>query len=339
MGALLLGITVASVMSLVSLLIARFILVDTTICPHNPDLKGKVAVVTGTTSGIGRETARRLASLGATVVLADRDSARSEKVAQEISLETGNPSVEHVHCELSDLLSVAECAEKISRKYPEIHFLVNNAGVMGPPLTPSKQGYELQYAVNHLGHFLLTLNLLSNIIQGHGRIVNVSSLAHIWPHEFEFDTVLVKNQPLETFDSRMGKHSCYGRSKLANIYVASELQRRFGPSGISAFSLHPGNINTNLGRYFHPLILFFGAPFFVILQKTVVQGAQTSLTCCLTPLDELVPGGYYDDCHIQVPSELARDENVARKVWDTSVEQLREFLTPKAKALVFPASN
>lgn len=334
MGALLVGTIVGSVMFLICLLIARYIMVDTTICPHNPDLKGKVAIVTGTTSGIGRETARRLASLGATVILADRDSARSEQVAKEISQETGNESVEHAHCDLSDLESVAECAEKISRKYNEVHFLVNSAGVMGPPLTPSKQGYELQYAVNHLGHFLLTLNLLDNLIKGNGRIVNVSSLAHIWPHRFEFETVLVKDQPLETFDSRMGKHSCYGRSKLANIYIASELQRRFGDSGISAFSLHPGNINTNLGRYFHPLIRFFGAPFFLILQKTVVQGAQTSLTCCLTPLEELVPGGYYDDCHIQVPSELARDGAMAAKVWETSVEQLNDFLTPKAKSFV-----
>lgn len=334
MGAILVGITVASVMLTICLLIARYIMVDTTICPHNPDLTGKVAIVTGTTSGIGRETARKFASLGATVILADRDSVRSEKVAQEITQETGNKNVEHVACDLSDLNSVAECADKISRKYKEIHFLVNSAGVMGPPLTPSKQGYELQYAVNHLGHFLLTLNLLDNLIEGKGRIVNVSSLAHIWPYEFEFDTVLVKNQPLETFDSRMGKHSCYGRSKLANIYIASELQKRFGDTGITAFSLHPGNINTNLGRYFHPLIRFFGAPFFLILQKTVVQGAQTSLTCCLAPLDELVPGGYYDDCHIQVPSELARNETISAKVWETSVEQLKDFLTPKAKSLV-----
>lgn len=334
MGAILVGTIVASVMILICLLIARYIMVDTTICPHNPDLTGKVAVVTGTTSGIGRETARRLASLGATVVLADRDSARSERVAQEIAQETGNANVEHVHCDLSDLESVAECAERIARKYPAVHLLVNSAGVMGPPLTPSKQGYELQYAVNHLGHFLLTLNLLENIIKGNGRVVNVSSLAHIWPHRFEFETVLVKDQPLETFDSRMGAHSCYGRSKLANIYIASELQRRFGSRGITAFSLHPGNINTNLGRYFHPLIRFFGAPFFLILQKTIVQGAQTSLTCCLAPLDELVPGGYYDDCHIQVPSKLARDEAVAGKVWETSVQQLNAFLTPKAKSLL-----
>lgn len=319
------------------LVVLKWLLVDTTMYTRRPDLRGRVAVVTGTApSGIGGPTAAALAECGARVFLANRDAARSEAQARALSAQYPNARVEHVNCDLADLSSAAACADEVRRRLgPDgaVDIVVANAGVMQCPLMASKQGYELQYATNHLGHFVLIANLLPAMLKraSEPRVVVVSSVAHKFAKTLDLTTVRA-----DACVGRYGGMRMYARSKLANVLVASELARRFGggENRLHAYSLMPGNINTQLGRWWPKAALFLAKPLLWALQKTVVQGAQTTLLCALAPVEELENGGYFEDVHLSRASALAQDPAVAQQLWETTLVQVDAFLTPDARNIL-----
>jgi len=291
--------------------------------PNNPytnvDLKGKVAIITGSNTGIGKETAKVLAKMGATVIVASRKSDKTRDAVLEIKKYSNNEDVFSIDLDLSDLASVRKfCDDFKSRNLP-CHILINNAGVMNPPFGRTKQGFEQQFGINHLGHFLLTKELLPILLKNKARIVNVSSRGHALfaPKDgIDFDS-------LKGDEKNYNKHIAYGQSKLANVLFGKELQRRFGSYGVTACSLHPGIVATELSRHrgiATPIIRGLGVGFFL---RSPLNGAQTSIYCAVAP--EVGDGKYYYNCREEKNSEKANDEELAEKLWKVSEELVAPF--------------
>lgn len=284
------------------------------------DGTGLTAIVTGASSGIGAETARVLALHGVHVVMAVRSVGAGKKVKEDILKETPNAKIEIMELDLSSLASVRNFAAEYNSLGLPLNLLINNAGIMAPPFTLSKDKIELQFATNHLGHFLLTNLLLDTMkrtsreSQKEGRIVNVASEGHRFPYSegIRFDKMNDK--------SSYSTISSYGQSKLANILHAKELARRLKEEGveITANSLHPGAIATNLLRhhgFIEGMVNWVGK----YVLKNVQQGAATQCYVALHPQVKGVSGEYFSDSNIANPSALAKDTELAKKLWDFSL--------------------
>ncbi|MFF4117423.1 SDR family NAD(P)-dependent oxidoreductase [Streptomyces sp. NPDC001714] len=286
------------------------------------DLSGRRAVVTGASSGIGAETARALAATGAAVTLAVRDVAAGERVAKDITGSTGNQDVRAVHLDLTDPASIT--AFTTAWQGP-LHVLVNNAGVMACPEQYTEQGWEWQFATNHLGHFALATGLHSALAADrNARIVVVSSTGHqqspvVW------DDVNFAFRPYDPW-------LAYGQSKTANVLFAVEATRRWADDNITANALMPGAIYTNLQR--HTGGRGSGrVPAELI--KTVEQGAATSALLATSPLLEGVGGRYFVDCNeteivdrrsgtLHGVARYAVDPAGARRLWDLSQDLIAD---------------
>jgi NAD(P)-dependent dehydrogenase (short-subunit alcohol dehydrogenase family) len=266
------------------------------------DLSGRHAIVTGASSGIGVETARALASVGAAVTLAVRDTDAGRRTATQIKDATGNDSVDVRPLDLADLASVAGF---IGAWTGPLHILINNAGVMAlPELELTPDGWELQFATNHLGHFALALGLRDALAAaGDARIVSLSSRGHL-RSPVVFDDINFKSRPYDPW-------LAYGQSKTANVLFAVGATDRWAADGITANAVHPGGImETNLARHMDPEQVaqlratatstgsttqtINGAP---IRFKTVAQGAATSVLVATSPRLEGVGGRYFEDCN------------------------------------------
>ncbi|MBX7494992.1 SDR family NAD(P)-dependent oxidoreductase [Qipengyuania sp. 6B39] len=264
------------------------------------DLSGRTALITGGYSGLGKETARAMAAKGAHIILSGRDADKLDEAATEIADATG-ATVETLVCDLASLDSVRAAAKEANGRFGKIDLLINNAGVMAPPLERTADGFELQFGTNHLGHFLLT-NLVMPLVEkgDHPRIVNLSSRGH------HFDHVHLDDPSYETRD--YDKWTAYGQSKTANILFAVGLEKRLGDKGIHSYALHPGGIMTNLGRH---MTEEDRAWMMDRIRKnaeqsgeepsgfkTIPQGAAT--TCWVATADELEGAGgvYCEDCHV-----------------------------------------
>ncbi|WP_030899030.1 SDR family NAD(P)-dependent oxidoreductase [Streptomyces sp. NRRL F-5126] len=284
------------------------------------DLTRRRAVVTGASSGLGAETARALAVAGAAVTLAVRDTGAGERVAKDIVAEEPDADVCVAHLDLADPVSVA--AFTGAWRGP-LHILVNNAGVMACPESRTTQGWETQFAVNHLGHFALATGLRPALADvGDGRIVVVSSSGHqLSP--VVFDDIHFAFRPYDPW-------LAYGQSKTANVLFAVEAARRWAGDGITANALMPGAIYTNLQR--HTAGKGSGrVPAELI--KTVEQGAATSVLLAASPVVEGVSGRYFADCQEAVTvdrrtgsmTEVARyalDPCGAARLWEVSERML-----------------
>ncbi|WP_295696533.1 SDR family NAD(P)-dependent oxidoreductase [Lapillicoccus sp.] len=290
------------------------------------DLTGRAAIVTGAASGIGVETARALAATGAAVTLAVRDVAAGTVAAADIVASTGNDRVYVEALDLADLASVAAFAARWSGP---LHLLVNNAGVMNTPQGKTAQGFELQFGINHLGHFALALGLHDALTaDGAARIVSLSSSSH-GSSPVVFDDLFFEHRP---YDPRLA----YGQSKTANALFAVEATRRWAADGITANAVMPGVSWTNLQRHAAPAEL---ARMKQMAQdagmqaKTPEQGAATSALLATSPELEGVGGRYFEDCHQAevVPAIVAGihgvlpyalDPESARRLWDISLTLL-----------------
>jgi len=240
------------------------------------DLTGKRAVVTGGASGIGVETARVLADIGAAVTLAVRDLEAGERVAREIRDSTGNTAVD---AQLLDLTDPTMIAGFTAAWDGPLDILVNNAGIMATPETYTKEGWELQFATNHLGHFALALGLRDALAAaGSARIVSLSSSAH-FASPVIFDDLHFRYR---SYDPGLA----YGQSKTANVLFAVEATKRWQGDGITANALMPGSIPTNLIRHIGP-----EEPN--PLAKTIEQGASTSVLLATSPLLDGIGGRYF----------------------------------------------
>ncbi|XP_031275964.1 short-chain dehydrogenase TIC 32, chloroplastic-like isoform X3 [Pistacia vera] len=276
-------------------------------------------IITGGAAGIGLETARVLALRGAHVIIGARNMEAANEAKQLILNEDKTARVDVLKLDLCSIASIREFVQNFNALDLPLNILINNAGIMFCPYHLSQEGIEMQFATNHLGHFLLT-NLLLDKMKNtakttgiEGRVVNLSSIAHQYTYKggIRFEKINEKSG----YSDKMA----YGQSKLANILHANELSRRFQEEGanITANSVHPGLIMTNLFKYSAFLMKFLKF-FSFFLWKNVPQGAATTCYVALHPNLKGVSGKYFVDCNEMTPSPLARDEVLARKLWEFS---------------------
>ena len=267
---------------------------------------GDVAVVTGTTHGIGRVSALELARAGRTVVMLSRNTAANEAVAADIRGQVPGARVECHTCDLASLASVRAAAAAVRERHPRIALLLNNAGIVSTRRRQSVNGYELTFATNHLGPFLLTELLRGSMTPG-GRIINVSSRVH-YQGRPDFDSV---TDPKAAYRAV----TAYSRSKLANVLHTLALARRLAGTGVTANCLHPGVVATHL----LPGWLNLLRPLFKRAILSEERGARTSLYLSLSPEVEAVSGRYYDEHQQPQPvADIACDEALQERLWRAS---------------------
>jgi NAD(P)-dependent dehydrogenase (short-subunit alcohol dehydrogenase family) len=269
------------------------------------DLEGRFIVITGGNTGIGRVTAETLASRGASVVIAGRSEERTRPVIERIKRAGGDARFDAL--DLGDFASVRASAARISAMDRPIDVLINNAGLAGLR-GRTKDGFEIAFGTNHLGHFLFTM-LLAPRLAKNARIVNVSSKAHYDVDGIDFEAVHKKTRSVTGIRE-------YGVSKLANVLFTRELARRIGPRGVHSYALHPGVIASDVWRR-------VPWPFRSIITRNMLtneEGARTSLYCATSPEVAEHDGRYYDQCREKKASRAANDEELARKLWEKSVE-------------------
>jgi NAD(P)-dependent dehydrogenase (short-subunit alcohol dehydrogenase family) len=299
------------------------------------DLTGKRAIVTGASGGLGEETARALASKGAAVTLTARDIPKGEAAAAKIRESTGNPNVDVRALELADLASIRAFAEGFLADHDSLNLLINNAGIMACPLMRTDAGWEMQFATNHVGHFLLTCLLAPALKVGApARIVNLSSAGHHFG-PVDFDDPFFDNREYD-------KWSAYGQAKSANSLFSVGLEQRLSTAGVHATAVHPGGIMTELGRHLTEediaaMVSRAGVDDPEAFQagfKSIPQGAATSVWAATSADLEGRGGLYLEDCHVAESgggglregghAEWALDPAGAEKLWTLSEELVGE---------------
>ncbi|KAL1319387.1 hypothetical protein HN51_071681 [Arachis hypogaea] len=291
---------------------------------HGIDGVGLTAIVTGTTRGIGVETARVLALRGVHVIMAVRNTNAAKDVKEAILKEIPTAKVDAMELDLSSMESVRKFVSDFNSSGLPLNILINNAAILATPFTLSKDNIELQFATNHIGHFLLTDLLLDTMkktayeSKKEGRIINISSDGHryTYPEGIQFDTNNDK--------SSYNMWYAYGQSKLANILHANELATRLKEEGvdITANSLHPGAIVTNI---LDPHLVDSIPPELINSLgkyeiKTLQQGAATTCYVALHPQVRGISGQYFSDCNVSKPSTHGTDTLMAKKLWDLSMK-------------------
>lgn len=277
-------------------------------------MKGKIVIVTGANSGIGKVTALELARKGATVIMVCRNRQKGEQAMKELIAETGNPSIDLLFCDFASQRQIRVLAEEIKYRYDKIDVLVNNAGLMMKKRVLTEDGLETTFAVNHLGYFLLT-NLLLPLLKPApaARIVNVASDAHRYA-KIDFGNL----QAEEKFSS----WGSYGQSKLANIMFTYELAHRLRGTNITVNCLHPGVVRTNFGQsgnfLFKNAVKLAGS-FFLTPEK----GAETSIYLATAPELEGITGKYFAKKKVKKSNKQSYNVEVSRRLWVVSEELTR----------------
>ncbi|WIA37711.1 hypothetical protein OEZ86_014595 [Tetradesmus obliquus] len=298
----------------------------------NWDGSGKVVIITGSNTGLGKEAAMVLAARGAEVVMAVRDTTRGEAAAQDIRTKHPTANVKVMACDLSSLASVKDFAAAYKATGKPCHILIANAGVMACPFMLSAEKHEMQFATNHLGHFLLTqelLPLLSSTAKQAGsnsRVVVLSSAAHFNPYKKEAGGPI----RFDAIDSpeRYDVWGAYGQSKLCNVLFARELHKRLTAerAPVTAVVCHPGVIMTELGRHFEktmsPVMRTVLPAAFSWAFKSIPQGAATEVYLATSPA--IKGGEYYADCNISPSTAASHDDELGRRLWQLSEKMLAD---------------
>ncbi|ESW15436.1 hypothetical protein PHAVU_007G072600 [Phaseolus vulgaris] len=287
------------------------------------DGTGLTAIVTGASSGIGTETTRVLALRGVHVIMGVRNMIAAKDVKETILKEIPSAKVDTLELDLSSMDSVNKFASDFKSSGLPLNILINNAGIMACPFKLSADKIELQFATNHIGHFLLTNLLLDTMkktsreTKKEGRIVNVSSEAHRFAYSEGIRFDKINDKP------SYNNWRAYGQSKLANILHANELAKRLKEDGveISANSLHPGTITTNLFRHMpvNGIVSAIGRLVF----KNVQQGAATTCYVALHPQVKGISGNYFSDSNVAKPTSQGTDADLAKKLWDFSLNLIK----------------
>ena len=302
------------------------------------DLRGKRALVTGASGGLGLETARALAAAGAEVFLAARDAAKTAAALDTIRATVPDARLESGVLDLASLVSVRDFAKQYLATHDRLDLLINNAGVMATPFGHTADGFELQLGTNHLGHFVLTCLLAPALVAAApARIVNLSSGGHVIS-DVHWDDPNFARHDYE-------KWTAYGQSKTANVLFTVELERRLGARGVHAYAVHPGMIMTDLGRHLTADDVAAlqamakrpsrgenagggggrgsgsGLPPF----KSVPEGAATTVWAATSPDLEARGGTYLEDCAVSSGhAAWALDAQAARRLWELSEELVGE---------------
>lgn len=274
-------------------------------------MNGRICMVTGANSGIGKITALELARMGANVVMICRNVEKGEVARKEIVKKTGNRSIELLLADFSSQSAVRKLAHDFKLKNSKLHVLINNIGTIMPIKTFTEDGLETTFAVNHLGCFLLT-NLLLDIIKksAPARIINVSSEAH-------------KDRVID-FSNLNGErnynlYKVYAQSKLANILFTYELARRLGDTKVTVNCLHPGMVRTKIWQKSGRSILMkVFMRIFSLFLKSAQEGTQTSIYLASSPELESITGKYFIDKKMVLSSPVSYDEKLAKQLWEVS---------------------
>jgi WW domain-containing oxidoreductase len=271
-------------------------------------LQGKSILVTGCNSGLGYETARVLSLRGAQVIGTARTLDKARTALQQLE-----GQVVPFECELSEPASVRTCLENIQKAGLKFDALICNAGIMALPKLEQAHGLELQFFTNHIGHFMLVTGLLKQLKE-QGRVVMLSSSAHQMAPRGGID-----------FDNLSGeKHyrdwTAYGQSKMANLLFSKELARRLKGTSQTANAVHPGVINTNLGRHMSSVARSVMGVVGPLVLKTTEQGASTQVFAAVHPSVASVSGEYFADCNVQTPRTDAENPDLAKRLWEKSEE-------------------
>jgi retinol dehydrogenase 12 len=274
------------------------------------DLAGKTFIITGANTGIGKITATELAKRRGAVICACRSKAKTEPVIDEIKRTTDNQDIEYIHLDLADLASVRDCAKQLLDRKTPIHGLINNGGLAGQRGV-TKDGFELQFGTNHLGHYLFTRLLLDRIKEtGNARIVNVSSKSHYRADGIDWNHVRGKTRSFTAMPE-------YSVSKLSNVLFTKELARRLAGTTVTTYAVHPGVVATDIWTRVPP-------PFRWAIKKFMItpeEGAQSSIRCATDPELAKETGKYYDvGGRERRPSRLADDAELAKTLWNRSAE-------------------
>ncbi|XP_035686781.1 retinol dehydrogenase 13-like [Branchiostoma floridae] len=301
------------------------------VCESEGRMDGKTVIITGANTGIGKATARDMAERGARVILACRSLEKAEEAAKEIRSQTGNKNVVVHKLDLASLTSVRQFVKVINDAKPRLDVLINNAGVMACPRWETEDGFEMQFGVNHLGHFLLT-NLLLDLLKksAPSRVVTVSSLGHTFTSGIDFDDI--------NYEKDYSSRESYRRSKLANVLFSRELARRlegkleFHDLTTSLHFLHMfwGHITTELNRHREDFIrgvvgeqlskvaVKIMEGFVGMIGKSWEEGAQTTICCAVAEEWQNTTGLYFSDCVPKETSAAGMDDEAAARLWDIS---------------------
>ncbi|MDQ0115347.1 SDR family oxidoreductase [Paenibacillus harenae] len=279
------------------------------------NMDGKTVIVTGANSGMGLATTIELAKLGAKVIMACRSEERGRQALEQARAASGSTAIELMLCDLGSLASIRSFAEAYKEQYDRLDVLVNNAGVISLKRKTTKDGFESMIGVNHLGHFLLTHDLLEMLKAApQGRIVNVSSGAHKAGH-------IHFNDPFLTKGYNVAKG--YAQSKLANILFTKELAKRLAGTKVTVNSVHPGAVGTNIGvdrnTGFGKSVLRMLKPFF----RSPLKGADTAIYLASSEEGGASTGLYFIDRKPAQVSKRAADSELASKFWTWSEQQVR----------------
>jgi NAD(P)-dependent dehydrogenase (short-subunit alcohol dehydrogenase family) len=299
------------------------------------NLSGKRILVTGVSAGLGVETARALVAHGAEVVGAARDLAKANAATEPVRAAAANGGkLELVELDLASLASVRAAADRLNEKGEKFDLVIANAGVMATPFGKTADGFETQFGTNHLGHFVL-VNRIASLMKKGARLVNLSSAGHRFS-DVDLEDPNFEHTPYTEFGA-------YGRSKTANVLFAVEFDRRHKAQGVRATAVHPGGIQTELGRYMTPEVVQTmidsinastpaGAPAFK--WKTIPQGAATSVWSGFVAPADLVGGKFCEDCHVAEITEgaeirggvrgYALDPEHAKALWAKSEQMVGE---------------
>ncbi|UCF50137.1 MAG: SDR family oxidoreductase [Thermoplasmatales archaeon] len=273
-------------------------------------MKNKIALITGATSGIGKETAIGLAKLGATIVFTTRDNSKAEKTKKEIILKTGNENINILYCDLASFESIKNCCKEFKSKYKKLHVLINNAGVWDFKKRISKDGIENIFATNYLAPFIMT-NLLLDLLKKSkpSRIINVTSGMHYGTINFN---------DIE-FKQRFSGAKAYRQSKLGLILFTRLLAKKLKGTGVTVNCVQPGMTKTELGRDASG----FSRMIFKLMGKDPKLGAETSIYLASSPDVENITGEYFVRKEIKKSSKNSYDMELANKLWDVTLNYVK----------------
>jgi len=272
-------------------------------------MKDKIVLITGATSGVGKETARELLKQGAQVVMLVRNTRKAEQVRDQFLKDNASAKVSIIECDLASLQSVRNAAGQIKKDFSKIDILINNAGAIYSRRLESKDGYELSFAMNHLGHYLLTTEILDIITATKdSRIINVSSEAHRMG-KLDFDDLMA--------DKKYRAFKVYGDAKLANIYFTYELARRLEGTGTTVNALHPGVVRTHFGNDFTGLWRL-GFLMYKPFSLSPVKGAITSIYLASSDDVKTITGKYFKKKKAIRSSGISYDKDIAERLWSVS---------------------